>query len=129
MRIIIAGGTALIWCAVILFDPQTMERPGSPVDGLVAAFLAWMVVGAMGGLSLLPFVWRRPKDWSHVVVAASVASTAAIALFHVVASLRHVPYRRIEPLSSASVCLQGLAIFGCAAALIRVITLQPTSET
>jgi hypothetical protein len=127
-RIITAIGTVVIWAAVFLFDPQTMERPGSPVDGLVAVFFAWIAIGLLGGVGLLPFVWRRPMDWSHLVMMIAIVMTAVIALLHVVASFRHVPYRTIESISSAGACVQGFALFGGAVALFRLVTLRPVSD-
>ena len=127
VRISIAIATAAIWCAAIVLDPAAMERADSPVDGLVSMYLAWMVLGLMGALALLPFAWRRPKDWSHAIVLTSLLVTAGMASFHAIASLRHVPYRNIERLSTPIVCVQGLAILGCAVGILRLITLQPTA--
>ena len=54
-----ALATATLWLAVVLFDPHAMERPDSPVDGLVEVFLSWIFVGILGALALLPFAVRR----------------------------------------------------------------------
>lgn len=122
-RAAIAVLTGSIWVGIVLFDPQAMERPGSPVDGLVGVFLPWIVIGVLGAVALLPFAVRRHRDWSHTIILSSVAATATVALFHAIASAGHVAYAEVEWISTPAVCIQGLALLGCAVGLVRLATL------
>lgn len=115
--------TLIIWICAVAFDPQAMARPSSPVDGLLAAFLPWVVVGVMGGIALLPFAVRRRRHWSHVLILASVAATAAIAAFYAITSARNIAYSDVAWVADQMTCPQGLAMVGCTVGLLRLATL------
>jgi hypothetical protein len=108
LRASAAAAAVVAWVGVFLFDPLRMSHNGEPVDGLFSIFVAWLFTGLLAAASLLPFVWRGKRLRWQRTIAVCIFVFALVVWFHVIASMRAVPYERVERTSTALVLVQAV---------------------